>query len=260
MKKEIVEIPKNCPSCNSELELVKDQLFCRNPSCGDKQIKVVESYAKKMKIKGLGIKTIEKLGLISINDIYELTLEQVTDAIGEKLGQKLINEIEKSKNTTLDVFLSACSIYLIGQTIAKKLLPFINSPKELNMEVCVKAGLGEKARNSLMDWVDHQFVGNLEYLPVNFQKVEVEEVTDDYYKATVCVTGRTPNHTKNSLAKELFKKKVKVVNSVSKSIDYLICHDRKNSSKERTAEHLGVPIITLEELYKFINKEKIENE
>lgn len=244
-----VEIPTTCPSCNSSLDLVKDQLFCRNSLCGDKKIKVVESFAKKMKIKGLGIKTIEKLELSDISDIYELTFEVVEDAIGAKLGQKLIDEIEKSKNTTIDVFLSACSIYLIGQTIAKKLLPFISSPSELSMEICIKAGLGEKARDSLMAWFDNKFVGNLEYLPLNFQKVEVNEVGDDYYKCTVCITGRVPGHTKNSLAKELFKHKIKVVNNVSKSIDFLICHDRKNSSKEKQAEHHKVPVVTLDELY-----------
>ena len=250
MKKEIVNIPEICPSCSSTLERVKDQLFCRNSSCGDMQVKKVESYAKKMKIKGLGIKTIEKLGLVSINDIYDLTLDQVEDAIGEKLASKLMAEIEKSKSTSLDVFLSACSIYLIGQTIAKKLLPYISNPCDLSEEICIKAGLGEKARASLMQWFGNEFVGNLEYLPIQFIKGEVEVPKE--YKYTVCITGKTPGYTKSSLAKELENKLIKTVNTVNKNIDYLICNDRKNSSKEQKAEQLGLPIVSLEELFTLI--------
>jgi len=249
----IVEIPTTCPSCASLLERINDQLFCRNPSCGGIQVKVVESFAKNTKIRGLGIKTIEKLGLRSITDIYEITLETATDAIGEKLGHKLIDQIEKSKHTTLDVFLSSCSIYLIGQTVAKKLLPFIYSPTDLTPEICDKAGLGEKARESLMQWFTNIYLTELVYLPISFSRVVVgDELTDVKY--TVCVTGKIPGYTKSSLAKELEKNNIKTVNTVNKNIDYLICNDPKHSSKETKADTLGIPIVSLEQLLTIIGE------
>ena len=56
-------IPTHCPACNSVLDIVNDQLFCRNPDCPAKSSKRIEHFAKTLKIKGLGKATIEKLDL-----------------------------------------------------------------------------------------------------------------------------------------------------------------------------------------------------
>jgi DNA ligase (NAD+) len=52
--------PTNCPACNSDLELVNDQLFCRNSLCPAQSAKKLEHFARTIKIKGLGPSTIEK--------------------------------------------------------------------------------------------------------------------------------------------------------------------------------------------------------
>ena len=65
--------PTSCPTCNSTLELVNDQLFCRNNNCEAKTSKLIEHFAKTLKIKGLGPKTIDKLPLNSISDIYSIS-------------------------------------------------------------------------------------------------------------------------------------------------------------------------------------------
>ena len=46
--------PTSCPTCASVLELVNDQLFCRNKLCPAQSAKRVEHFAKTLKIKGLG--------------------------------------------------------------------------------------------------------------------------------------------------------------------------------------------------------------
>ena len=46
--------PTQCPSCDSVLEWVNDQLFCRNRACPAQNSKAVEHFAKTIKIKGLG--------------------------------------------------------------------------------------------------------------------------------------------------------------------------------------------------------------
>ena len=61
--------PKNCPSCNSVLKWVKDQLFYMNDRCPTKNSKLVEHFAKSLRIKGLGPKTVDKLLLDNINKI-----------------------------------------------------------------------------------------------------------------------------------------------------------------------------------------------
>ena len=93
-----IEIPDVCPSCGTSLKLKNDQLFCNNDSCPAKNSKIVEGFAKTLRIKGLGPKTIEKLNLEYIDDIYMLTEERIKEKLGsEKIASKLINEIELSQ-------------------------------------------------------------------------------------------------------------------------------------------------------------------
>ena len=53
--------PTNCPSCDSELEFVNDQLFCKNDSCPSQWDKKVVNFASSLKIKGLGPAAVSKL-------------------------------------------------------------------------------------------------------------------------------------------------------------------------------------------------------
>jgi len=245
-----IEIPTNCPSCESKLERVKDQLFCRNPNCGEKQIKQVVNYAKVMQIKGLGEQTVKKLGLANIPSIYSLTLSAANAAIGEKLGNKLIHEIQKSKVTTLDKFLAACSIPLIGQTAGSKIASVLNNPFDLSYENCKKAGLGDKATENLLHWFDTEYINNLSTLPIHF---EANSTKNNNPILTVCITGRIPGLTKKEITETLSEDNILVVDNISKKVDYLICNERKNSTKERKATELGIEIVTLNELMKEIN-------
>jgi len=91
MKKQIYKIitqPTKCPACNADLVKVKDQLFCRNESCEAQSSKKLEHYAKVLKIKGLGPKSIEKLGITTIIDLYDLTESTLVDVLG-KNGVKI---------------------------------------------------------------------------------------------------------------------------------------------------------------------------
>ena len=109
-----IQIPTHCPACNSLLETVKDQLFCRNVNCPEQTSKKVEHFAKTLKIKGLGAATIEKLMLEDYHDIYSLTENEIVDILdSEKLGEKLFAEIEKSRSADLTTLLPAFSIPLI---------------------------------------------------------------------------------------------------------------------------------------------------
>ena len=74
--------PTNCPSCHSILEWTNDQLFCKNDNCPAKSSKLVEHFAKTLKIKGLGPKTVEKLSLDSINKIYDIAFSYIEKRLG----------------------------------------------------------------------------------------------------------------------------------------------------------------------------------
>ena len=61
--------PEVCPSCGSPLEWKNDMLYCESILCPAQIQKRIEHFARSLKIKGLGPKSIEKLGLTSLLDI-----------------------------------------------------------------------------------------------------------------------------------------------------------------------------------------------
>ena len=86
--------PEVCPSCGSPLEWRNDMLYCENILCPAQIQKRIEHFARSLKIKGLGPKSIEKLGLTSLLDIYNLSYYSIKGALSsEKLAIKLLREI-----------------------------------------------------------------------------------------------------------------------------------------------------------------------
>ena len=79
-----IEIPTTCPCCSYPLEMVNDQLFCRNTACDAQLSKKVEHFCKTLGIKGMGARTIEKLGLADITEIFYLDLESVAESLSSK--------------------------------------------------------------------------------------------------------------------------------------------------------------------------------
>jgi len=153
-----IEIPTHCPCCNYKLELVKDQLFCRNQACDAQVLKRVEHFAKVLGIKGMGIKTIEKLNLADISEIYYLDKDEAAELLGsEKVAEKLLEEIDKSREATLSQILASFSIPLIGNTASQKLCMVVNHIDEIDFETCKQAGLGDKATNNLINWLETEF-------------------------------------------------------------------------------------------------------
>lgn len=245
MKKEI-KIPKNCPSCNSILVRIKDQLFCKNDSCLAKTSKQIVNFAKMVRIKGLGDKTIEKLGLSSIEDIYTITVEEIINILGEKLGDKLYIEINKARSMPLSIFLAANSIPLIGKTTAEKIAGSLTNPFLITKEYCTSKEIGEKATDSILYWIENIYTNN---------GLITFKTTEKTTGIKVCITGKISGYTKNTLKEYLLKHNITVVDLVSKNINYLICDVRKDSIKEKKADKLNIKIVTLKEIMEIINND-----
>jgi len=249
MQYEPIIAPTTCPSCGSELELVKDQLFCRSKNCPAQSTKKVEHFAKTLKIKGLGPKTIEKLGLYSIPDIYTISSNEINAVIGEKLGSKLLDKIEESKQMDLATLLAAFSIPLIGTTAANKLTFVVSHIDEINEDSCLKAGLGPKACSNLMGWMATDFYGDLDSLPFDFKASEKSKTTVVENGKSVCITGKLNDYKNRTLAGDFLKSLgYKITSSVTKKTDFLVDEEGKQSSKRTKAESYGIPIVTIKEL------------
>ena len=241
----MIEIPEQCPACGGKLERVKDQLFCRCDMCPAQLSKQVEKYAKALKIKGLGAKTIESLGLQSIEDIYSLDYEFSCSVIGEKLTDKLFMEIEKASTVEIAQFIAGLGIPLIGVTAGNKLATVVDNMEEITLEKCKEAGLGDKASSNLLTWLE----SNPMQLPIKIVNSKVKASTTK--SKTVVVTGKIPGYTRATMQEYLESLGYKVTSSVSKNTDILIVPNKTSvSSKVTKAEELGVEILTIDELEK----------
>ena len=228
-----INIPINCMSCNSTLVRIKDQLFCQNNLCPAKTSKRLLHYIKTMKILGLGEKTLEKLNIETINELYEFTEQGLIDTLGEKIGTKIYKEINKSKETTLQRFLAAQSIPLIGKTAGEKIGNTVSSISEITEEICKKAELGEKATNNLVNWVHNEYIE----LPITF--IEAEPVQSGL---AICISGRIPGYTKAKIKELLLDYNVTVKDSVTKDLDYLITNEG-NTAKVNKAKTYNIIVM-----------------
>ena len=239
-----IEIPTECPCCNYPLELVNDQLFCRNTACGAQLSKKVEHFCKTLGIKGMGSRTVEKLGLADITELFYLDQEQVVEALGsEKVALKLLDEIERSKSADLATVIASFSIPLVGSTASKKLCEVVTSVDEISYDTCKQAGLGDKVTQNLVNWLDTDFQEMREFLPFSFKSQKNSNTNTN--QKTICITGKLSSYkTKAEAYKALEEAGYRPVESVTKTTDYLVDEEDKGSSKRKKAESLGITIIT----------------
>jgi DNA ligase (NAD+) len=238
-----IEIPTHCPCCSYKLELVNDQLFCRNQACDAQLTKRVEHFCKTMNIKGMGAKTIEKLCLGDITELYYLELDEVSDLLGSvKTAEKLLAEIDRSRSAKLNQVLASFSIPLVGNTASTKIASVVSHIDEINQETCKQAGLGEKVTQNLLNWLALDFPEVREFLPFSFRS---EMSVANTAGPVVCVTGKLSSYkTKAEAYKQLQEHGFRISESVTKTTDYLVDEEDKSSTKRKKAEQLGIKIIT----------------
>jgi DNA ligase (NAD+) len=237
-----IEIPTICPCCDYPLESVNSQLFCRNTACDAQLSKKVEHFCKTLGIKGMGARTIEKLGLADITELFYLDLDQVTEALSSRtVAIKLINEIEKAKQADLATVIAAFSIPLVGNTASKKICTVVGHISEITFDRCREAGLGEKVSQNLVSWLETEFQEVKEFLPFSFTSIKVPLQSGG---KSVCITGKLSSYkTKSEAYKALEEAGFKVAETVTKSTDYVVDEDNKGSSKRKKADELGITII-----------------
>ena len=247
-----IEIPTNCPCCDYTLEWVNDQLFCRNTACSAQLNKKLEHFCKTLGIKGFGPKTVEKLQISDITEIYYLDVQQVAEGLNsERTAIKLLDEIERSKTADLATVLAAFSIPLIGNTASAKICSVVSHIDEITHEKCKQAGLGEKATANLLTWIETEYTELKEFLPFSFRSNV--QVTGGVDGPTVCITGKlTSFKTKSAASEALTAAGYKVVDSVTKTLCYLIDEANDNSSKRKKAEQYGITIV--DNLIQFLQK------
>ena len=236
--------PEVCPSCEYSLEWKNDMLYCTNILCPAQIQKRIEHFARSLKIKGLGPKSIEKLGLTSLLDIYNLSYYNIKCALSsEKLAIKLLREINHSRKASMNDVLPAFSIPLIGKTAATKLSSKIKSLFDLDEDKCKAAGLGPKATESLLSWYSDEFEDSLKKLPFDWQFQTPKIATET--KGAVCISGKLSSFkTKAEATKALSYAGYQVKTSLTKDVQFLVNESGIESAKTKEARERGITIIT----------------
>lgn len=250
-----INIPDKCPSCNGQLIRKTDQLYCTNSACPAQLTAKLLHFCKTLNIKGMGQKTIEKLNLADLTEIFYLDRSEAVEALGsEKIVDKLLGEIECAKSAPLATVIASFSVPLIGGTAGSKLAAVINNIEEINAETCKLAGLGDKATQNLLNWKNTEYQELKDFLPFTFE-TRSSILADN--AEVVCITGKLKSYkTKAEATTILTSLGYKVSDNVTKTTNYLVDEENKQSSKRKKAEEYGISIITnLNDFITKVNKE-----
>lgn len=271
-------IPSKCPICGQLTRIIKENdsevLMCENPDCKGKLLgKLVHAASRNaLDIENLSESTIEKfinLGwLNSIKDIYNLSDHEdemkILNGFGKKSVEKLLDSIEKSRNTNLQRFLYSLSIPLLGNSISKDIAEFCGNNFNSFVGALTEGGkdaftsingIGEALGKSIINyWNKHnEEIIDLaqEFIFSKDEKIEkIEKIENDKINGKVFVVTGSVHHyaNRNELKADIEKNGGKVTGSVTSKTSYLINNDiDSNSSKNKKAKELNIPIITEEQ-------------
>ena len=249
-----------CPMCHSKLEKIAGQAdyYCKNPECPKRNIESIIHYVSRdaMNIEGLGDEIVEELynlGFVkSITDLYSLEDKKKAimefDGYGEKSLNKIIENIENSKNNSLERLLYGLGIKEIGTKTAKLLASEFST-----MDMLISAtreelesirDIGSITAKSVVEYfaTHKDLIEELKHIGINMTyKGRIagtnELVTDKKFVITGTITGWGRNEIKDKL--ESFN--AKVSGSVSKNTDIVIV-GANPGSKYQDALNLGITI------------------
>ena len=265
-----LEIPDTCPACGAATVIKNENgtetLNCPNPECPAKNIKLFSLFVSRnaMNIDGISEATLERFiaegFLHRLSDIYKLSDYKdrivVLDGFGEKSYNNMLSSIEKSRKCTMEGFLYGLGISGIGVANAKLIVRYFKSDFDRIMnataaELCEIEGVGDIMARDFTEYMSkadkreeiERLLSEIEFV------IEENTAEQDLEGKTFVITGSLnsfPN--RDALKKVIEDRGGKVAGSVSSKTSYLINNDiNSNSSKNKNAKKLGVPIITEED-------------
>ena len=248
-------IPDRCPSCDSKVEIIDIRLYCKNENCTGKNKEIILNFIQKIGIDDLSGKRLDELinaQLVkTIPDLYRLEAADLMkiDKVKDKLSNKLIESIQKSKNVDLITFLAALGIsggaFNKCEKVVRAGFDSITKIKDLSLEQLMKVeSFADKSATdfltSLREKID--MVDELVALGFVFSVEETRETSVTGKK--ICITGALSE--KRSVIEDMIREGGGIiVSSVSKNTDILVTNEvDPTSSKFKKALELKIKIIT----------------
>ena len=272
--------PDGCPICGGEVKIVESdsgtlELYCTNEQCEGKLVNRLDHFCGK---KGLDIKGLSKATLGKLIDwgwitrtmdlfyLHHYRREWIEKpGFGIKSVDKILDAIEMARHTTLEKYLSAISIPLIGKTYARQLAQIYDDYDIFRHTVRSGAdfteldGFGPAMHDAIVKFdyteADMMYNEGLVIIEEGPGISALENSGNALEGKIFCVTGKI-KHWKNrdELSAAITAAGGKVTSSVSSKTSYLVNNDiNSTSSKNLKAKELNIPIITEEELLAMFN-------
>lgn len=259
--------PDVCPICGEPTKIITNDdvkiLVCPNNQCEGKLINRLDHFCGKkgLDIKGLSKATLEKLidweWVSNFEDIMTLKNHRSEwikkPGFGPKSVDRVLEAIEESKKTTLEAFISALGIPLIGRTVSKELVKHIDTYEEFrhkaehHFDFSKYDGFAGSKTLAIWNFDFNEADKVVPYL--DFQEIEKTENTNTCANMKIVITGKlVVSKNRNELKARIEAAGGKVVDSVSSQTTYVICNDSNStSSKIKNAERLHIPVLTEQE-------------
>ena len=271
-------IPEHCPACHEETKIVQDKeakmLYCENPHCPAKRIKQFALFVSRdaLNIEGLSEMTLEKFigkGFIQeFPDLFSLKghKEEIIamEGFGQKSYDKLIENAEKARQTSLARLLYGLGIGGIGASNARVLSEAFHddaealSRAELSEVVSIK-GIGPILGESIVRYFKEEENCRLFRKLLSILHLHKEEKAENAALSgkVFVITGSLVHfQNRKELEEEIRKAGASTASSVSKNTSYLINNDKNStSSKNKKAQDLGIPILSEEDFLRLLQGE-----
>ena len=260
ISEEKLDIPTNCPSCDSGLLHFEDEvaLRCINPRCPAQIMEGLIHFASRdaMNITGLGPSIVEKLfstNLVKdVADIYRLQEEDflLLEGVKEKSAGKLYQAIQASKENSAEKLLFGLGIRHVGSKASQLLLQHFHSIENLAQadpdEVASIESLGGVIAKSLQTYFATEgseiLIRELKEAGVNLDYKGQTVVADATLSGlTVVLTGKLERLKRSEAKSKLESLGAKVTGSVSKKTD-LVVAGADAGSKLQKAQELGIEV------------------
>ena len=260
VSEEKLDIPTNCPSCDSHLLHFEDEvaLRCINPRCPAQIMEGLIHFASRdaMNITGLGPSIVEKLfaaNLVKdVADIYRLKEEDflLLEGVKEKSASKLYQAIKASKENSAEKLLFGLGIRHVGSKASQLLLQHFHSIENLAQadpeEVASIESLGGVIAQSLQTYFATEgskiLLDELKEAGVNLDYKGQTVVADAALSGlTVVLTGKLERLKRSEAKSKLESLGAKVTGSVSKKTD-LVVAGADAGSKLQKAQELGIEV------------------
>ena len=260
ISEEKLDIPTNCPSCDSDLLHFEDEvaLRCINPRCPAQIMEGLIHFASRdaMNIIGLGPSVVEKLfaaNLVKdVADIYRLKEEDflLLEGVKEKSAAKLYQAIQASKENSAEKLLFGLGIRHVGSKASQLLLQHFHSIENLAQadpeEVASIESLGGVVAKSLQTYFATEgseiLLRELREAGVNMDYKGQTVVVDAALSGlTVVLTGKLERLKRSEAKSKLESLGAKVTGSVSKKTD-LVVAGADAGSKLQKAQELGIEV------------------